>query len=87
MTLSVTLLHVFYWNGIHNLAFLYADPGSGALAWQLLVASLVGGLFYIRLFIRRIVAIMSGGRRGERRDQQAAIDQAVSTTPNRDGLQ
>jgi hypothetical protein len=26
----------------------YTDPGSGALLWQMLVAGLVGGLFYLR---------------------------------------
>jgi hypothetical protein len=83
MTLSVAFLYVFDWSGIHTLAFLYADPGSGALAWQLLVASFVGGLFYMRLFIRRIVAMMSGGRKGEQRDRKVAIDHAVSITPNR----
>ncbi len=28
----------------------YTDPGSGALLWQVLVAGLVGALFYIRKF-------------------------------------
>jgi hypothetical protein len=27
---------------------LYADPGSGTLIWQLLLASLFGAMFYIR---------------------------------------
>jgi hypothetical protein len=26
----------------------YADPGSGALLWQMLVAGAIGGLFYVR---------------------------------------
>jgi hypothetical protein len=26
----------------------YVDPGAGALIWQLVVAALVGGLFYLR---------------------------------------
>jgi hypothetical protein len=81
MTLIVTFLYIFNWSDIHNLAFLYTDPGSGALVWQLLVASFVGGLFYIRSFIRRVSAMMSGRRSGERRDQQAAVDQPGSTTP------
>jgi hypothetical protein len=86
MTLSVTFLCIFNCSGIHTLAFLDTAPGSGALVWQLLVASFFGGLFYIRSFIRRIAAMMSGGRSGERRDQQALVDQAVSTTPNQNRL-
>lgn len=26
----------------------YADPGSGALLWQILVAGFIGGMFYVR---------------------------------------
>jgi hypothetical protein len=86
MTMSITFLYIFNWSGIHTLAFLYTDPGSGSLVWQLVVASFVGGLFYLRSFIRRIAAMMSGGKSGERRDQQAAVDQAGSTTPNQNRL-
>jgi hypothetical protein len=81
MTQGLTFLYIFSWSDIHTFAFLYTDPGSGALVWQLLVASFVGGLFYIRSFIRRIAGMMSGRRSGERRDQRAAVDQPGSTTP------
>ena len=27
---------------------LYADPGSGTLIWQLVLAAVFGGLFYVR---------------------------------------
>jgi hypothetical protein len=87
MTLSVTFLYILNWSEIPTLAFLYTDPGSGALVWQLLVASILGGLYYIRSFIRRIAAMMSGGKSGELRDQQADADQAGSTTPNQNRLQ
>jgi hypothetical protein len=82
MTRVLTFLYVFNWSDIHSLAFLYTDPGSGALVWQLLVASFFGGLFYIRSFIRRITAKMSGGGGGGQSDQGAAVDQAGSTTPS-----
>ncbi len=29
----------------------YADPGSGALIWQVLVAGLIGGLYYARKIV------------------------------------
>jgi hypothetical protein len=87
MTLSVNFLYIFNWSDIHNLAFLYTDPGSGALVWQLLVASFVGGLFYIRSFIRRIAAKRSGGRSGQQSDRQGAVDHAGSTTPNQNSAQ
>jgi hypothetical protein len=28
--------------------FLYTDPGSGTLVWQLLLAAFFGGMFYVR---------------------------------------
>jgi hypothetical protein len=87
MTLGVTFLYIFNWIDIHSFAFLYADPGSGALIWQLLVASFVGGLFYIRTFIRKITAKMSSRRSREQSDQQGAIDQTGSTAPNRNTVQ
>jgi hypothetical protein len=33
---------------INNIFLFYTDPGSGALLLQLIIASLVGGLFYFR---------------------------------------
>jgi len=87
MTQDAIFLYVFNWSDIHNLAFLYTDPGSGALIWQLLVASFVGGLFYIRSFIRRITAKMSSKRNMEQSDRQADVDQTGSTTPNRNRIQ
>ncbi len=34
--------------------FFYGDPGSGAMLWQLLTASFVGGAFYVAFAMRRI---------------------------------
>jgi hypothetical protein len=34
--------------------FGYTDPGSGAMVWQVLMAGLVGGLFYVRRIIKSI---------------------------------
>jgi hypothetical protein len=83
---SISFLYIFNWSDIHTLAFLYTDPGSGALVWQLLVASFFGILFYVRSFIRRITVTMSGKRSKEERTQQAAVDQDSATTPNRNTL-
>lgn len=30
----------------------YTDPGSGSLIWQLILAALVGGLFYFKIAFR-----------------------------------
>ena len=71
----------------HSLiAFFYTDPGSGALILQLLIASFFGGLFYIRSFVRKLKAIISGGKSGEQHDQQAGGDQAVPTTPGQNEI-
>ena len=37
-----------------SLGLLYADPGSGALAWQLLVSLLFGAMFYLRTVTRKL---------------------------------
>jgi hypothetical protein len=43
---------------------MYADPGSGALLWQMLVAAVLGALFYWR----KIVAwFRKKGGKGENR--------------------
>jgi hypothetical protein len=87
MTLGSGLLYVFNYSKIHTLAFLYTDPGSGALIWQLLVASFFGILFYLRAFIGRIAAMMSDRRSRKEINQQAAVGRDGSTTPNRNRLQ
>jgi hypothetical protein len=46
---SLTLLSVFFFGSALQ-ARAYADPGSGALIWQMLVAAFVGVLFYFRRF-------------------------------------
>jgi len=79
-------MYIFNWSDIHTLAFLYTDPGSGALIWQLLVASFVGGLFYVRSFIRRITAMISGRKSMVQSDQHSVVDRVDSTTPNRNNL-
>lgn len=33
-------------------AYAYADPGSGALIWQILVGASIGVMFYLRAIIR-----------------------------------
>ena len=38
---------------------LYTDPGTGALAWQLLLASIVGGLFYARSLLDKLKVLTS----------------------------
>ena len=86
MALSLTSLYIFNRSDIHTLAFLYTDPGSGALIWQLLVASFVGGLFYVRSFIQRITARISGRKSMAQSDQHTVVDRAGSTTPNRNKL-
>ena len=39
---------------------LYTDPGAGALLWQLLLASLIGGAFYARLAVRQVKTRIAG---------------------------
>ncbi len=51
----------------HARVLLYADPGSGALALQLLLASFFGALFYLRSYLVRLKGTLTGkARRGGR---------------------
>jgi hypothetical protein len=86
MTLSTLFLYAFHWSNIHTFTFLYTDPGSGALLWQLLIASFFGALFYARSFIRRVITMFSGKGTSKQSEQQAPADQAASITPNQDRL-
>jgi hypothetical protein len=43
---------------VPSVAHAYLDPGTGSYAVQLLVGSLLGGLFAIGLFWRRVVAFV-----------------------------
>ena len=45
--------------------FLYADPGTGSLVWQLLLASIIGGAFYARQLTRRIRERLAGSKKTE----------------------
>ncbi len=50
----------------------YADPGTGALLWQMLAAGFVGAMFYVRkftkLFNRRPPKSQSGAETEQKRD-------------------
>jgi len=84
MKLSVAFimsLSIYHWSNIRTLAFLYTDPGSGALLWQLMLAAIFGALFYARLFIRRVIETIFRKERGKQNERQDAPD-----TPNQDGL-
>lgn len=50
---------------VHILFLLYTDPGTGALLWQLLLASLIGGAFYARQLMRQIKGRIAGPRRND----------------------
>jgi hypothetical protein len=47
--------------GLVRLVFLYADPGSGMLLWQLITAAALGLLFYARTIVRKIRTMIGTG--------------------------
>ncbi|HKX29755.1 MAG TPA: hypothetical protein VJ302_18845 [Blastocatellia bacterium] len=67
------------WSHVQSWAFYYTDPGSGALLWQLVLASFFGGLFYFRSFIRKIRTLIQGGDQQRIRQPQTPA-QTESTT-------
>jgi len=52
---SLILLSVVFFGSARQ-ARAYADPGSGALVWQMLVAGFVGALYYFRKFASRLMS-------------------------------
>jgi hypothetical protein len=61
-------------SSVHFLLFLYTDPGSGALLWQLLLASFIGVAFYARVLIRQVKTRLAGFKRSGAVYQEALID-------------
>ncbi len=61
-----------------NLTLLYADPGAGALIWQLLLGGFIGGMFYFRR-IRDWVRLKLG--KGSASLPPAARDDSQKTAP------
>ena len=57
---GLTLLHP---GNLYSFGLLYADPGSGALAWQLLLSLLVGAMFYVRTVTRKVKAFIADRKR------------------------
>ncbi len=57
---GLTLLHP---GNFYSLGLLYADPGSGALAWQLLLSLLFGAMFYLRTVSRRVRTFINDRKR------------------------
>jgi len=51
-------------------ALAYSDPGSGALIWQMLVASLFGGMFYFRKIVSSIRFWMRKEGSGEEKNNK-----------------
>ena len=82
---GATLLHP---GNLYSFGLLYADPGSGALAWQLLLSLLFGAMFYVRTFTRKVRTFITN-RKGRQligqvtapglEDSSAALSNTVLT--------
>lgn len=48
----------------------YLDPGSGSFILQLLIAALLGGLFIVKTYWKRIVAFFNKEKPEDQDDQQ-----------------
>ncbi|HEV7396621.1 MAG TPA: hypothetical protein VGN86_08940 [Pyrinomonadaceae bacterium] len=53
----------------------YTDPGTGSLVWQLLLASFIGGVFYVRLMARKVKERFAASRRN---DSPNELDSTIS---------
>lgn len=59
------LLQVSALSASKGVFLLYTDPGAGSLLWQLLLASFIGGAFYIRLVTRKVRERVTGLKKTE----------------------
>ncbi|MBN2064695.1 MAG: hypothetical protein JW745_07825 [Sedimentisphaerales bacterium] len=55
-------------------ALAYLDPGSGAMIFQLIIASVAGMAVGIKLFWRNIVAIFTGKKSEQEQSEQQGTD-------------
>jgi hypothetical protein len=63
-------------NQVSFLLLFYTDPGTGALLWQLMVASLIGGAFYARRVMRLVKSRIGGRRRNDSPYEEPLIDRS-----------
>ena len=59
--------------------YAYADPGSGALIWQILVGASIGVMFYLRAILRWIRGLKSN-RKANRKPFPSAADNEPGPT-------
>ena len=65
MPFSIILLLFFYSMVFSRNAFAYLDPGSGSYIIQILIGTLLGGFFAIKVYWRRLKAYFSKDRKDE----------------------
>lgn len=53
----------------------YLDPGSGSYLIQLLLASLLGGLFLVRLYWKKITGFFTRKKNPQDRDENGVDDE------------
>jgi hypothetical protein len=58
---------------VPQIASAYVDPGSGAMLWQILAATFLGMLFYIRKIVEAITGVF--------RNSSKPITESRSTLP------
>ena len=68
-------------NKVHLVLLLYTDPGAGALMWQLVLASLVGGAFYARHLIQQVKTRFAGSKKNGSAYQVSLSDGIVQKRP------
>jgi hypothetical protein len=61
-------------------AYAYADPGSGALIWQILVGASIGVMFYLRAILRWIRGLKSNRKANRKAFPPAAGKEPGPTT-------
>lgn len=53
---AVIVLAIIFSGLLYEPAYAYLDPGTGSYMFQLFIAGVIGGLFAVKLFWRRIVS-------------------------------
>lgn len=71
---NTTLFFLLVFLGAASPAYSYIDLGTGSYVLQIVIASVLGSLYMVKLYWKRIVGIFSKGEKPEQENQEVSED-------------
>jgi hypothetical protein len=81
MRFKAVIAAIVLWLGVPSNAQAYLDPGTGSAVIQMVVASVMGALFVVKLYWRKLVTFFSGETVED--DSSPAVQTAASDESDR----